>query len=172
MFIDGVDFGQTETEAYSEGLEMLDYDSLNIISNLFSIHIFLIALLSQALFSFVLRLSCCGVPTQWKLCTICRKAKESNIGDNIVIGALRLFLTAFLEILICATIGLGIFNLPDGQEMTNVDIVTCAVNIFYILSLILFITIVVWFLFSKSLFLLELKDTRDRLEQLKVLKTI
>ena len=169
MFIDGVDFGQTETEAYSEGLEMLDYDSINILSNLFSIHIFLITLLLQALFAFILRFSCCNGPTQWRVCTICRKAKESNISENIVLGSLRLFLTGFLEILICATIGVGVFSL---SELTNLDKLTCTVNIFYILCLVLFIAIVIWFLVSKSRFLINLKDTRDRLEQLKVLKII
>ena len=41
-FIEDVDFGQTQTEPYNKGLGMLSYDSLNILSNLFSIHIFLI----------------------------------------------------------------------------------------------------------------------------------
>ena len=148
---------------------MLSYDSLNILSNLFSIHIFLLLVMSQALIIFILQLSCCQVHNQ-KYLKICRKAKNSKINEIIVISTFRIFLTGFLEILICASIGIGIFSLPG--ELTKIDKVTCVVNIFYIVCLIVFSVTLFWFIFVKAKLLIKFKETRDRLEHLKVLRII
>ena len=44
-WIEDVNFGQTETEPFNDGMGYLKYDSLNIITNMFSIHVFIVLLL-------------------------------------------------------------------------------------------------------------------------------
>ena len=72
--------------------------------------------------------------------------------------------------MICASIGIGIFSLPG--ELTKIDKVTCVVNIFYIVCLIVFSATLFWFIFVKAKLLIKFKATRDRLEHLKVLRII
>ena len=114
-FIEDVNFGQTETEPYSEGLDTLKYDSINILTNMFSVHVFITLLIMYAIFSFVLQFSCCRIP-DWRVCKMCRSAQSSKISEYLVVGALRIFLTGFLEILICSYIGMGIFNLSNQMS--------------------------------------------------------
>ena len=58
IWIEDVNFGQTETEPFSNSFDRLKYDSLNILTNMFSMHIFLIFLLLQTIFYFILGMSC------------------------------------------------------------------------------------------------------------------
>ena len=96
-------------------------------------------------------------------------AKSSQISENLATGALRIFMTGFLEIAICSYIGLGIFEL---KEMTTIDILTAVVNICYIVCLFIFSVTAFWFILWKASPLIKFKATRDRLEHLKVLKIL
>ena len=57
-FIEDVNFGQTETEPYNDGLGFLKYDSLNIITNMFSVHVFVILLLLRTILALVIHRCC------------------------------------------------------------------------------------------------------------------
>ena len=57
-WIEDRDFGQTETEPYTSNFDRLKYDSLNIITNMFSIHIFVTLLLIRSLFTILFGLRC------------------------------------------------------------------------------------------------------------------
>lgn len=169
FFIEGVNFGQTETEPFNEGLGALSYDSINILTNLFSMHIFVLYTLLSALFCFVIGMSICRIPN-WRVCHCCRKAQDADIGENFAVQALRIFLTGFLEILICSYIGLGIFKLPG--DLSRVDWLAAFVNIFYIVGLFIFCVTMLWFVFCKSKKLQRIKATRDKLEYCKILKLL
>ena len=77
--------------------------------------------------------------------------------------------TGFLEILLCTYIGLGVFEIKD---MTDVDKLTAAVNIFYVINLIAFIFVMLWFTFYKVRPLIHFKAARDKLEHYQILKLI
>lgn len=83
---------------------------------------------------------------------------------------LRVFMTGFLEVLICSLIGLSLLN--QVEETTEVDILTFVVNIVYLACLVLFCLTLAYFLLCKSGTLITLKAARDRLEHLKLLKVI
>lgn len=123
-WIEGVNFGQTETDPYSEGLNTLDYDSLNILTNMFSVHIFVLILLLQALIGSIVRHYCNCLGNS----AVCRRCRSYSVRETVVMGVLRILLTGFLEILLSTIIGIGIFKL---DSFTSVDIVTVIVTVGY-----------------------------------------
>lgn len=169
FFLEDWDFGQTKTEPYNEGLGTLSYDTVNILTNLFSIHVFVLYTLFSAIFCFIIRLSICRLPN-WRLCFLCRRAQSAKLIDNFIMQALRIFLTGFLEILICSFIGLSIFRLPTA--MTAVDLVAGVVDVIYLVCLVIFSITLIWFVFHRSKKLQRFKSARDKLEHLKILKII
>ena len=66
-WIEGVNFGQTETEPYSEEIGSLEYDTINILTNLFSVNLFVLIVLLQGLFFLTIKLTCL------RNCTICKR---------------------------------------------------------------------------------------------------
>lgn len=165
FWIEDVNFGQTETEPFSENLNKLKYDSINILTNMFSLHVFILILCFQAVLVFALGLSCL------KNCACCQKCQNKVPASEIFVqGGLRILLTGFLEIFLCSIIGLGIFEL--GSDMTVIDMLTSGVNIAYIVALAAFIFLLCWFVFWKTRRLVEIKETRNRLEHLQILKII
>lgn len=158
-WIEDINFGQTETEAYSKELEYLDYDSLNILTNLFSVHIFVAVLLSQAILAFVLNLTCL------RNCVACKCLIRSNFQLLLVQGMLRILYSGFQEILICSIVGLWLFD-AVGDQMTSVDEIAAVVTITYLIALIIFVFVLCWFVFWRMRTIVKIKETRDMLELL------
>lgn len=84
-------------------------------------------------------------------------------------GSMRILSTGFLEILLSAVIGLGIFNLG---HFTAVDTITASVNVAYLVALAIYVLFAIWFFILKAKVLIEIKNTRDTLEHLQILKLI
>ena len=149
-------------------MDFLKYDSLNIITNMFSLHIFVSILILRAFLQLISRQMCCKLPN-WRILNRCRH-HDASITNEFVSGGLRIFYTGFLEILLCSAIGLGVLKI--GDEMTDIDVITAVVNVVYAVCLVVFCIILVWFTFFKSSPLIKFKKTRDNLEHLKVMKII
>ena len=149
----------------------LKYDSLNIITNMFSIHVFIVLLLLQILFLLLLQLQCCQVATaRCKVCKFFGRAAQGAMAcDLFTIGILRIMSTGFLEILISTYVGLGLFWL---DEMTFVDQLTSIINILYAIGLLAFLGVIFWFICYKVQPLVKFKAERDHLEHLKILRLI
>ena len=163
-WIEDVNFGQTETDAYTPYLEYLDYDSLNILTNMFSIHVFFLILILQTICAFILKITCLVNFSCLKKC------RPTKVWQNFEQGILRIFLTGFLEIFLCSFIGLEMHKLDT--PLTKVDEYTLIANYFYIVGLILFVLLLSWFVFWRMQTLVSLKKTRDMLELLQLLKII
>jgi len=154
-FIEDVNFGQTETEPFNERLDFLKYDSLNILTNMFSIHIFLALLLIKTFFAYIAQFSCIKNFLQHKICKSCRRSPTKSVADSFISGILRLTLVGFFEIVLCLYIGFGIFKLKD--QMTKIDALTATANVFYTILVIVYCITLIYFVLIKSRPLLQLK---------------
>ena len=91
---------------------------------MFSVHVFVVILLLQALIGLTIKHHCKCLGKA----SLCRKCRSYNVRETIVAGGLRILLTGFLEILICAIIGTGVFKL---DSFTNVDVVIVVLTVLY-----------------------------------------
>ena len=168
-WVENVNFGQTETDAYNESFNYLKYDSLNILTNMVSIHIFVAIVVVHSAVMLILQMRCCECMLRLRLCRAFRRSLQRSVAQTFVIGIFRIMYTGFLEIFLCTYIGLGIFEI---KEMTDIDKLTACVNIFYVFNVAVFIGIMLWFIFYKVRPLIHFKATRDKLEHYQILKLI
>ena len=135
-----------------------------------SIHIFVAIVLLHTLFLSLLQLSCSRRVLRSKVCCKClRTASKRNALITCSIAILRIMYTGFLEIVLSTYVGLGIFKL---EEMTEVDILTAAVNIIYVFFLLIFLGVLLWFIFYKVRPLIHFKSARDQLEHLRIVRDV
>jgi len=107
---------------------------------MFSIHIFLMILIVQSMLTFVLNLTCLGNFRCLKGLT------GTKVWQNFVQGSLRIFLSGFLEILLCSIIGLDLFQII---EQTSIDEFSALVTIAYLIGLVIFSVLLSWFVFYR-----------------------
>ena len=151
-FIEDVNFGQSETEPYNDNINFLKYDSLNILTNMFSIHVFVVVLLLQGLLGQILKLNCC------RNSTILKPFRSVSFSGTVLAGGLRILSAGYLEILLSAVLGLGMFKI---SKLTIVDKITVVVNVAYLAALAMFVLFLAWFMLRKAKTLIDIKQTRD-----------
>ena len=151
-FIEDVNFGQSETEPYNDNINFLKYDSLNILTNMFSIHVFVVVLLLQGLLGQILKLNCC------RNSTILKTFRSVSCSGTVLAGGLRILSAGYLEILLSAVLGLGMFKI---SKLTIVDKITVVVNVAYLAALAMFVLFLAWFMLRKAKTLIDIKQTRD-----------
>ena len=125
----------------------------------------MVILLLQAIIGLVIKHYCKCLSNV----ALCRRCRSYNARETVVAGGLRILLTGFLEILLCTIIGVGIFKL---DSFTNVDVATIIVTVLYQVTLVCFCALLLWFIFVRSRPLAKIKNDRDQLEHLKILKII
>lgn len=99
-----------------------------------------------------------------------KKCRFNSAWLHFVQGVLRIFLSGYLEILLCSVIGLEMLNLET--KLTQVDEYTVIVNFVYLVGLAIFCLLISWFVFWRMRVLVIIKQTRDILELLKLFRII